>query len=190
MDTTTGEKRFPNGAVLRLIQGDITKVAADAIVNAANSALAGGGGVDGAIHRAGGPSIMQELRELRPRIGGSCPTGSAVATGAGDLPAKYVFHAVGPVYRDGRHGEPDRLRSCYETCLRLADERGVHSITFPAISTGVYGYPLDEAAEIAVGTVGSVLESGATTVREATFVLFGPEAYEAFAQALARSSVQ
>ena len=191
MDPRTEERQFPNGAVLRLLEGDITKVAADAIVNAANSALAGGGGVDGAIHRAGGPAIMRELRELRPRIGGSCPTGSAIATGAGNLPAKNVFHAVGPVYEDGGHGEPDLLRSCYETCLRLADERDVRSIAFPAISAGIYGYPIDAAAEIAIGTVAARLESGAATkLREATFVLRGDAAYEAFARALARSSLQ
>src|SRR5438094_4275383 len=102
------ERVFPNGRKLRILTGDITKIAVDAIVNAANSALAGGGGVDGAIHRAGGPEIMRELDGIRARIG-HCPTGSAVATGAGRLPAKYVFHAVGPVYRDGRHGEPDLL---------------------------------------------------------------------------------
>src|SRR5450432_2078678 len=121
-----------------LREGDITRIAVDAIVNAANSALAGGGGVDGAIHRAGGPGIMRELDEIRARIG-HCPTGSAVATGAGRLPAKYVFHAVGPVYRDGLHGEADLLASCYRTCLELAEDRGVQVISFPAISAGVYG---------------------------------------------------
>src|SRR5438128_4534628 len=106
------ELKFPPDKVLRLLVGDITKVEADAIVNAANSALAGGGGVDGAIHRAGGPSIMRELDAIRKEIG-RCPTGSAVVTGAGNLPAKFVFHAVGPVYRDGKHGEPELLASCY-----------------------------------------------------------------------------
>src|SRR6185436_14337088 len=106
---------------IELVHGDITRVPADAIVNAANSALAGGGGVDGAIHRAGGPSIMRELDTIRARIG-RCPTGSAVVTGAGNLPAKFVFHAVGPVYRDGEHQEPELLASCYRKCLALADE--------------------------------------------------------------------
>src|SRR5213080_579047 len=108
------EREFPNSKILKLVVGDITRVAADAIVNAANSALAGGGGVDGAIHRAGGPSIMRELDRIREAQGG-CPTGSAVVTSAGVLPAKYVFHAVGPRYRDGKHGEADMLASCYET---------------------------------------------------------------------------
>src|SRR5438067_10669495 len=112
----------PTGRRVILQEGDITRVAVDAIVNAANSALAGGGGVDGAIHRAGGPEIMRELDTIRAQIG-RCETGSAVATGAGLLPAKYVFHAVGPVYRDGQHGEPQQLESCYLTCLRLASER-------------------------------------------------------------------
>src|SRR5881409_721488 len=110
------EWKTPEGRTLRLVTGDITKFAADAIVNAANSALAGGGGVDGAIHRAGGPSIMRELDQIRAGIG-RCPTGSAVVTSAGKLPARFVFHAVGPVYRDGRHGEPDLLASCYRKCL-------------------------------------------------------------------------
>lgn len=173
------------GKILRLTIGDITRVAADAIVNAANSALAGGGGVDGAIHRAGGPAIMAELDQLRPRIG-RCPTGSAVATAAGALPARYVFHAVGPVYRDGQHGEPELLASCYRKCFELADGHGARSITFPAISTGVYGYPLREAAAIAAGEVARQLERTQTSVQEAIFVLFNQHAYDAFAQALAQ----
>jgi O-acetyl-ADP-ribose deacetylase len=139
-----------------LKEGDITRITVDAIVNAANAQLAGGGGVDGAIHRAGGPEIMRELDAIRAKTGG-CPTGSAVATGAGRLPAKYVFHAVGPIYRDGRQGEPDLLARCYRQCLALAEERGVRTISFPAISTGVYGYPLELAAEVAVHTVASSL---------------------------------
>src|SRR5947208_5298146 len=112
------ERSFPGSRILRLTIGDITRVPADVIVNAANSALAGGGGVDGAIHRAGGPSVMQELDQIRANAGG-CPTGSAVVTGAGRLPAKFVFHAVGPVYRDGKHQEPELLASCYRKCLAL-----------------------------------------------------------------------
>ena len=162
-----------------LKQGDITKVAVDAIANAANSRLAGGGGVDGAIHRAGGPAIMRELSKFD-----HCPTGSAVPTGAGNLPAKYVFHAVGPVYRDGRHGEPELLASCYRKCMELADERGVETISFPAISTGVYGYPMEDAARIAIREVKQHLEKPDTSVREVTFVLFGAAAYDAFAKAL------
>jgi O-acetyl-ADP-ribose deacetylase (regulator of RNase III) len=166
-----------------LLEGDITRVAADAIVNAANSALAGGGGVDGAIHCAGGPEIMRELDAMRPAIG-SCPTGQAVATGAGRLPARYLFHTVGPVYRDGRHGEPELLTSCYRWCLAMAEERGVRTISFPAISTGVYGYPLEPAAAIAIREVKAHLERPDTKVREVTFVLFGRRALEVYEAAL------
>ncbi len=176
------EKVFAGGRRLRLVEGDITKVRSGAVVNAANQALAGGGGVDGAIHRAGGPSLMKELDEIRARTGG-CPTGSAVPTGAGNLPADYVFHAVGPMYRDGRHGEPERLASCYQTCLDLADARGVQVITFPSISTGVYGYPLSEAAPIAIDAVAGRLR-GNTSVREAIFVLFDRATFDAYAAAL------
>jgi O-acetyl-ADP-ribose deacetylase (regulator of RNase III) len=171
------------GRKLTLLEGNITRVPADAIVNAANSALAGGGGVDGAIHRAGGPSIMRELDAIRAREGG-CPTGSAVATIAGTLPAKHVFHAVGPVYRDGRHGEPELLASCYRRCLELAEEREVATISFPAISTGIYGYPLEEAAAIAVREVTAHLNRDEVRVQHAIFVLFGRAAYEAYAKAL------
>src|SRR5215467_9637654 len=125
--------RTINGVTLALLQGDIVKVQADAIVNAANAGLAGGGGVDGAIHRAGGPSILEECRKI-----GKCPTGSAVATGAGKLPAKWVFHAVGPIYR-GKEKDVEQLASCHLTCLDLAAEKGCRSLAFPAISTGAYG---------------------------------------------------
>ena len=173
----------PSGRKIVCLEGDITRVAADAIVNAANSALAGGGGVDGAIHRAGGAEIMRELDGIRRSTGG-CATGSAVATAAGKLPARYVFHAVGPVYRDGRHGEPALLAACYRTALALADERCVETISFPAISTGVYGYPLEEAAAIAVREVKAHLERTDTAVRQAIFVLFGKKAYETYAALL------
>lgn len=172
---------LPNGRVLRLMQGDITRVAVDAMCNAANSALAGGGGVDGAIHRAGGPSIMRELDQIRARIG-HCPTGSAVATGAGNLPAKWVFHAVGPVYQDGRHGEAGLLMSCYATCLALAEERGAETLSFPSISTGVYGYPVDEAAPVALRAVKEHLARENTKVREAVFVLFDQRTLEAYSR--------
>jgi O-acetyl-ADP-ribose deacetylase (regulator of RNase III) len=172
-----------SGKRIVLVEGDITRVAADAIANAANSALAGGGGVDGAIHRAGGPAIMRELDAIRAAQGG-CPTGSAVATTAGRLPAKWVFHAVGPVYRDGSHGEPELLASCYRTCLQLAEKHGARSISFPSISTGVYGYPIREAAGIALGEARAHLEKPEAKVETVTFVLFGREAYEAFAAAL------
>lgn len=173
----------PAGRKLVLLEGDITRVKADAIANAANSALAGGGGVDGAIHRAGGPEIMKELDAIRSKIG-RCPTGSAVATGAGRLPAKYVFHAVGPVYRDGRHGEPELLASCYRGCLEMAEERGVKVISFPAISTGIYGYPMEEAAAIAIREVKTHLAKPDSSVQEAIFVLFSKHAYDAFVAAL------
>jgi O-acetyl-ADP-ribose deacetylase (regulator of RNase III) len=169
---------------LRLIRGDITKVPADAIANAANAALAGGGGVDGAIHRAGGPAIMKELDQIRAAIG-HCPPGSAVSTSAGRLPARWVFHAVRPIYRAGHSEQSGVLASCYRTCLRLADERGVQSITFPSISTGVYGYPVDEAAPIAIGAVADYLSAGAGSVKEATFVLFDERTFTAYEQALA-----
>ena len=167
---------------LSLVIGDITKIPADAIGNAANSRLAGGGGVDGAIHRAGGPAIMGELDQIRARIG-QCPAGDAVATRAGKLPAQWVIHAVGPVYRDGQSGEPMALRSCYERCLELSDELGARTLTLPAISTGVYGYPMDLAAKVAVGAVASKLSGGETRVERATFVLFDDTAFREFAAA-------
>jgi O-acetyl-ADP-ribose deacetylase (regulator of RNase III) len=166
---------FPQGRKLRLLIGDITRIHVDAIVNAANSALRGGGGVDGAIHRAGGPAIMRELDEIK-----GCPTGSAVATTAGSLPAQYVFHAVGPIYRDGRHGEPALLANCYRTCLDLAEERDVRTISFPAISTGIYGYPVEEAAGIAFETVAAHLNRDESKVREVLFVLFDNKTYDIY----------
>ncbi len=176
------EIEFPNGKKLRLLIGDITKIRVDAMVNAANSALAGGGGVDGAIHRAGGPGIMRELDEIRAATGG-CPTGKAVATTAGSLPAQYVFHAVGPVYLDGKRGEPEQLASCYETCLNLAEDRDVRSVSFPSISTGAYGYPMSEAARIALEAVGKHLERSEGGVREVLLVLFDPGSYDVHARA-------
>jgi O-acetyl-ADP-ribose deacetylase len=172
---------FPRGKKLRLVVGDITKIRVDAIVNAANSRLAGGGGVDGAIHRAGGPAIMRELDSIRDSKGG-CPTGSAVATGAGSLPAKHVFHAVGPVYRDGRHREPELLASCYRTCLELAEQHGIRSISFPAISTGAYGYPLEEAARIALETTAGRLREDSCLVKDVLFVLFDQGTYNVYAR--------
>lgn len=164
-------------AVFAFVEGDITKVPADAIVNAANSRLAGGGGVDGAIHRAGGPVIMAELEKIRASIG-QCPAGGAVITGAGELPAKYVIHAVGPVYQDGSRQEAEKLASCYETSMRLAEEHGVRSISFPSISTGAYGYPLKDAAEVAIRTVAERLRRRNSTMQRVSFVLFGKAACE------------
>jgi O-acetyl-ADP-ribose deacetylase (regulator of RNase III) len=169
-------------ATLALLEGDITRFAADAIVNAANSQLIGGGGVDGAIHRAGGPAIMQELDAMRPP--GGCPTGSAVVTGAGRLAARHVIHAVGPVYRDGHHGEPDLLASCYHTSLALAAENADKTVAFPSISTGVYGYPLEEAARIAIRTIAEFLGQPGGSIERVTLVLFGRAAFEAHRRAL------
>jgi O-acetyl-ADP-ribose deacetylase len=166
---------------LQLLKGDITQIAVDAIVNAANSELAGGGGVDGAIHRAGGPAIMRELDRIRAEIG-CCETGSAVATGGGNLPAKYVFHAVGPIYRDGEHGEPRQLESCYLTCLRLAAERDVASISFPSISAGIYGYPIADAARIAVKTVANWLVGSADSLKVVKLVQFSDADHQVYRQ--------
>ena len=174
------EKKFPNGKTLKLLVGDITRVATDAIVNAANSALAGGGGVDGAIHRAGGPSIMQELDRIRAKAGG-CPTGSAVVTGAGRLQARFVFHAVGPIYEDGTEGEPEQLASCYRTCLVLAEKHAIETIAFPSISTGVYGYPIRAAAGIAMEEVTRHLGLESTKLAEVRFVLFSETDYRVYA---------
>ena len=165
---------------IELIAGDITTVAADAIVNAANSSLLGGGGVDGAIHRAGGPAILAECRQLRgSSLPDGLPAGQAVATTAGDLPARWVIHVVGPVYSD-REDRSAELASCYREALAVADSLGAASVTFPAVSTGAYGWPIDDAARIAVATV----RQSATAVQRVTFVLFGQPAYQAFEEAL------
>ena len=162
-----------------LAQGDITRFEADAIVNAANSSLLGGGGVDGAVHRAGGPAILAECRRL-----GGCDTGDAKATTAGRLPARYVVHTVGPIWRGGGHGEAELLASCYRRAIEVADELGCRTVAFPAISTGAFGYPLDLAAEVAVSaTAGALAEH--EDVERVTFVLFDGRSYDAFAAALA-----
>ena len=181
--------RFPNEHTLRLLLGDITKIRVDAIVNAANSQLRAGGGVDGAIHRAGGPALQRELDQIRAESG-PCPTGSAVVTSAGALPAQYVFHAVGPVYQNGRRGEPELLASCYRKSLELAEERDLRSISFPAISTGAYGYPADEAARIALATVAEHLSKPETGVREVLFVLFDQGSFDTHARALTAVGVR
>jgi len=168
---------------IALVRGDITRVSADAIVNAANSQLARGAGVCGAIHAVGGPSIAAESAEwIRTR--GAVPTGGAAITGAGRLPARFVIHAVGPVWRGGSSGEPAQLKSAYRSSIELADSQGLRSIAFPSISTGVYGYPVDEAAPIAVAAVQEALAHARTT-RDVTFVLFDPPTYEAYERALA-----
>jgi O-acetyl-ADP-ribose deacetylase len=170
---------------LELVSGDIAAQEADAIVNAANSALAGGGGVDGAIHRAGGPAIMEETRRRYPE---GCETGSAVISGAGRLRAKYVIHAVGPVWRGGRAGEAQLLASAYRTSLRLAAENGCRSVALPSLSTGAYGYPIDKAVQVALLTTTSLLEelAGESTMELVRFVLFGTEALATFERILER----
>jgi O-acetyl-ADP-ribose deacetylase (regulator of RNase III) len=163
-----------------LVQGDITEQRVDAIVNAANPSLMGGGGVDGAIHRKGGPAILEGCREIRrTRFPEGLPTGEAVATGAGELPARWVIHTVGPVY-SGSPRDHELLAGCHIRALKIADELGASTIAFPAISTGVYGYPLEEAAPVAISAVGSA----ETKVAEVRFVLFGRDAYEAFERVL------
>lgn len=176
----TIERRFGAGAIA-LVQGDITTIAADAIGNAANTALAGGGGVDGAIHRAGGPAIMAELRARHPH---GTPTGTAVATGAGDLPARWVIHAVGPVWRGGGHGEPELLAAAYRSAIDVAADLGARTLTLPAISAGIYGYPVDPAAAVAVGAVAEALRAGARLDR-VTFVLYSADTLAAFERGLA-----
>jgi O-acetyl-ADP-ribose deacetylase len=160
-------------------EADITRLAVDAIVNAANQSLLGGGGVDGAIHRAAGPELLEECRTL-----GGCPTGQAKITCGYRLPAKFVIHAVGPRYRDGRHGEPELLASCYSESLRLAVAHGVRSIAFPAISCGIYGYPIQDAARIAVQTVAGYLASDKSIV-SVILACFGSQALAAYQTALA-----
>jgi len=165
-------------SVIELVQGDITKQDVDAIVNAANSRLAGGGGVDGAIHRAGGPAIMKECREI-----GGCPTGQAVITTAGNLPAKHVIHTVGPVYRGGTGNEAGLLENAYRNSLRVASQNGCESVAFPSISTGAYGYPVEEAARIALRTAAGYLETH-SDIRLVRFVLFSEPDYDVYREAL------
>ena len=169
-----------NNQTLELHQGDVTLEEVDAIVNAANSHLAGGGGVDGAIHRRGGSAIMEETDRRYPD---GCPTGSAVISGAGKLKARYVIHAVGPVWRGGNRAEAQLLAGAYRRSLELAVEHDCQSIAMPALSTGVYGYPMDQAARIALGTAIDFLREHSRPAR-VRFVLFGPDAYGAFAAAL------
>ena len=163
-------------ARIELVRGDITKHPADAIVNAANNSLLGGG-VDGAIHRAGGPTILAECRTLD-----GCETGDAKATTAGDLPARHVIHTVGPVWRGGNEGEDELLASCHRRSLELAAELGCTTVAFPAISTGVYGFPVERAARIALSTTADTLAE-LDAIERVTFVLFGTEAHDAFVRA-------
>jgi len=178
---TAMRKTFGTGRI-ELHQGDITQQEVDAIVNAANSALAGGGGVDGAIHRGGGATIKQETDQRYPE---GCPTGSAVITGAGDLVSRYVIHAVGPVWRGGQSNEAELLRQAYHQALLLARDNHCRSIAFPALSTGAYRYPLDQAARVALSTTIAFLQNAENGPAEIVrFVLFDAAAYGAFAAAL------
>jgi O-acetyl-ADP-ribose deacetylase (regulator of RNase III) len=176
-----------NGRTLAVVRGDITRVPADAIVNAANEHLVGGGGVDGAIHRAGGPAIMRALEENYGRDR-RCPTGSAVVTAAGALPAKWVIHAVGPRWSGGRRGEADLLRAAYASALAEAESLDARSITFPAISCGIYGYPIDQGAAIALDLVSAYLARAESSIERATFVLFSEETLGEFSTQLQRLS--
>ncbi|NJD61352.1 MAG: O-acetyl-ADP-ribose deacetylase [Deltaproteobacteria bacterium] len=176
------EREFA-GRKLQLVPGDITKETTDAIVNAANSSLLGGGGVDGAIHRAGGAAILKECKAIRARQG-ECPTGKAVITGGGRLAARFVIHTVGPVWKGGNRGEEALLASCYRSSLRLAAENGVASVSFPSVSTGVYGYPVKEAARVAIGAVAEFLENEERAPELVRFVLFDGITLQAYRDAL------
>lgn len=169
-----------NNTLIRLIQGDITKEKTDVVVNAANTSLRGGGGVDGAIHRAGGPDILQECIEKYPN---GCNTGEARITTAGLMNAKWVIHTPGPIYRDGNQGEPEKLIASYRNSLLLANENGAKSVAFPSISTGVYGYPIEKASRIAISTVVETLPN--TAIKEIHFVLFSDHDYQIYEKTLA-----
>ena len=176
--------RTLGGARLEIAKGDLTEERVDAIVNAANSSLMGGGGVDGAIHDAGGPSILEECRALRARLPRGLPPGEAVITGGGRLPARHVIHTVGPVWEGGAQGEPETLARCYTSSLRLAEEHGLASVAFPSISTGIFGYPVEAAAPVALGAIAGFLTQ-ARAVRLVRCVLFSPAALDVYRRALA-----
>jgi O-acetyl-ADP-ribose deacetylase (regulator of RNase III) len=171
-----------NQTKLSIVQGDITKQATDAIVNAANSSLMGGGGVDGAIHRAGGRAILEECKQIASRQG-RLPVGEAVITTGGNLKAGYVIHTVGPIWRGGSKEEAELLASAYGESLKLAAESGLSSISFPSISTGAYGYPVEEAAEVALASVIAFIQD-VTSLRQVTFVLFDANTHSAYLEAL------
>ncbi|GAB6932628.1 O-acetyl-ADP-ribose deacetylase [Calditerricola satsumensis] len=171
--------------VLRLVQGDITRQAVDAIVNAANRHLAGGGGVDGAIHRAGGPVIAEECRAIRERQGG-CPPGEAVVTSGGNLPARHVIHAVGPIWQGGAAGEDETLRRAYQNSLRQALACGARTVAFPSISTGAFRFPIDRAAPIALSAIADFVREHPDAFDEVRMVLYSPDDFAAYRHALAR----
>ena len=171
-----------NKTKLSLTVGDITKQKTDAIVNAANSSLMGGGGVDGAIHRAGGPKILEECMKIREKQGG-CDTGEAVITTGGNLPAKYVIHTVGPIWEGGNRKEPELLANCYKNSLKLAVENGIKTVSFPSISTGAYGYPIDQAATVALKAVIDFLKKD-DSLNEVIFVLFNDSIYKSYENVL------
>ncbi|MDD5038624.1 MAG: O-acetyl-ADP-ribose deacetylase [Dehalococcoidales bacterium] len=172
-----------NQSRLSLIKGDITRQTTDVIVNAANSSLMGGGGVDGAIHRAGGPAILKECKQIVSRQG-RLPTGKAVITTGGNLKARFVIHTVGPIWYGGNKGEPELLASSYQESLKLAAEKNLGSISFPSISTGAFGYPTSEAAKVAIRTVASFLKSQSNSIKEVVFVLFDSATLESYLSAL------
>jgi len=173
-----------NQTRLSIIQGDITRQATDAIVNAANPGLMGGGGVDGAIHHAGGPAILEECKQIVAKQG-RLPTGKAVITTGGNLAAKHVIHTVGPIWQGGNKGEASLLESAYRQSLKLAVAHNLTSVSFPSISTGAYGYPVAEAARVATAAVVSFLREQVTSVKEVVFVLFDSRTYDAYSSALA-----
>ncbi len=172
-----------NNVKLSLVLGDITLQETDAIVNAANSSLMGGGGVDGAIHRAGGPAILEECKKI-VACQGRLPAGKAVITTGGNLKARFVIHTVGPVWRDGRHNEPELLASAYRESLAVAAGHNVKSVSFPSISTGAYGYPVDEAAEVALKSVAAYTKHNPGTIKEVVFVLFNQPTFASYEKAL------
>ena len=176
-----------NGVRVSVVQGDITRQATDAIVNAANSSLMGGGGVDGAIHRAGGPVILEECRQIVSRQG-RLPAGKAVITRGGNLKAGFVIHTVGPVWRGGNREEQKLLASAYRESLKVAAENGLESISFPSISTGAYGYPVTEAAKVAINAVVSFLREGVTSIKEVVFVLFDAATFQSYASGLGEAA--
>jgi O-acetyl-ADP-ribose deacetylase (regulator of RNase III) len=172
-----------NQARLAIIQGDITRQTTDAIVNAANPGLMGGGGVDGAIHRAGGPAILEECKHIVAKKG-RLPTGKAVITTGGNLPAKHVIHTVGPIWHGGNRGEAELLESAYQESLEVAAEHNLTSLSFPSISTGAYGYPVAKAARVAIKAVVSFLTEQVTSLKEVVFVLFDSRTYKTYADVL------